>query len=194
MYIQIDRESSEPAYMQIYREMRSKIIAGACVQGARLPSKRRLAEDCLVSTPTVEHAYQLLCEEGYREIRPRSGCYVKYAPDRFFTVSAVSETGIQAASEAVTHHENIPFSAVAAMYRKVILDHGEGILVKSPNNGCPRLRDAIARYLARCRSITVSSEQIIVGSGAEYLYGLCIQKLGVKRQLPFGRVARQRGI
>ena len=178
MYIRIDRESREPAYMQIYREMRSRIIAGAFVQGAKLPSKRVLAKDCLVSTPTVEHAYQLLCDEGYCEMRPRSGCYVKYAADSFFTVSAARETGVQSAPAIITHNENIPFSAVAAMYRKVILDYGEGILMKSPNHGCLRLRDAIARYLERCRSITVTSEQIVIGSGAEYLYGICIQMLG----------------
>lgn len=86
MYISIDRESSEPAYMQLYREMRNRIISGAFVQDSRLPSKRELAADCFVSVVTVEHAYQLLCDEGYCEMRPRSGCYVKYSADSFFTV------------------------------------------------------------------------------------------------------------
>lgn len=178
MYISIDRKSSEPAYMQIYREMRIRIISGAFIQGSKLPSKRELAGDCLVSVITVEHAYQLLCDEGYCEMHPRSGCYVKYSSDSFFTVSAERNEGIHAKSIFTEHNDNIPFSSVAAMLRKVILDYGERILMKSPNNGCPDFRDAICRYLSRCRSINVSREQVIIGSGAEYLYGICIQMLG----------------
>ena len=50
--------------------------------------------------------------------------------------------------------------------------------MRSPNKGCMELRKAICRYLRRSRNIIVSTEQIIIGSGAEYLYGLCIQMLG----------------
>ena len=53
------------------------------------------------------------------------------------------------------------------MLRKVILDRSERILMRSPNNGCAELRGAICRYLSRCRNITVSAEQIVIGSGAE---------------------------
>ena len=40
MHIRIDRESSVPAYMQVYNELRNRIISGAFVHGAKLPSKR----------------------------------------------------------------------------------------------------------------------------------------------------------
>ena len=183
MYIGIDRDSGEPAYMQIYRELRGRIIAGAFVQGAKMPSKRELARDCLVSVVTVEHAYQLLCDEGYCEMRQRSGCYVKYAPDSFFPVSSLAKGSFTADISEVQHSENIPFTSVAAVLRKVLLDYGERILMKSPNNGCKQLRDAICRYLSRCRKITVSSGQIVIGSGAEYLYGICIQMLGRERKV-----------
>lgn len=75
---------------------------------------------------------------------------------------------------------------MASKLRKVILDQGERILMKSPNNGCPELRDAICRYLARNRNINVTTEQIVIGSGAEYLYGLCIQMLGRDRIVALG--------
>ena len=178
MYIRIDRDSKVHTYVQIYKELRHRIISGAFVCGSKLPSKRELAKDCLVSIITVEHAYQMLCDEGYCEMRPRSGCYVKYSADTFFPVSEIKEN-IQT-SEAIEgfYNENVPFSSVASMLRKVLLDKGERILMKSPNNGCLELRDAICRYLSRCRNINVSSEQVIIGSGAEYLYGLCIQMLG----------------
>ncbi len=178
MYIEIDHNSPVSAYMQIYRELRSRIISGAFVCGAKLPSKRVLAKECLVSIITVEHAYQLLCDEGYCEMKPRSGCYVKYCADSFFPVSDRHNDSVSPVVSAVIHNDNISFSAVSSLLRKVILDYGERILMRSPAGGCAVLRDAICRYLARCRSINVSSEQIIIGSGAEYLYGVCIQMLG----------------
>ena len=62
--------------------------------------------------------------------------------------------------------------------RKVLTDHGDLLLEKSPNLGCTELREAIKRYLARNRGIEVSTEQIIIGSGSEYLYGLIVELLG----------------
>jgi GntR family transcriptional regulator/MocR family aminotransferase len=62
--------------------------------------------------------------------------------------------------------------------RRVLSDYGETILVKSPNNGCSELRRAVAAYLARSRGISVQPSQIIIGSGAEYLYSLLVQFLG----------------
>lgn len=178
MYIEIDHSSTICAYMQIYQELRSRIISGAFVYGAKLPSKRVLAKECLVSIITVEHAYQLLCDEGYCEMKPRSGCYVKYCSDNFFPVSDKKNDSTTPSNSAIIHNDNISFSTVSSLLRKVILDSGERILMKSPTGGSAELRDAICRYLARCRNINVSSEQIIIGSGAEYLYGLCIQMLG----------------
>ncbi|MCR4655788.1 MAG: PLP-dependent aminotransferase family protein [Lachnospiraceae bacterium] len=71
-----------------------------------------------------------------------------------------------------------PFSVLAKTIRKVLLDYGDKILIKSPNHGCPELRGEICHYLARSRGISVEPSQVIIGSGAEYLYGLIAQFLG----------------
>lgn len=65
--------------------------------------------------------------------------------------------------------------------RRVLSEYGESILVKSPNNGCAELRGTIAAYLSRSRGISVQPGQIVIGSGAEYLYGLIVQLLGRER-------------
>ena len=57
-------------------------------------------------------------------------------------------------------------------------EHGDLLLEKSPNYGCTELREAIKQYLARNRGISVDSEQIIIGSGSEYLYEHIIMMLG----------------
>ena len=181
MHISIDHNSHTPAYMQIYSAIRSMIVNGAYPFGTRLPSKRELARDCGISIVTAEHAYQLLADEGLCELRARSGCYVKYTPEHSFPLSDYSQYKTSEHSSSDYHNDDIPFSAVSSMLRKVILDKSEKILMKSPNNGCIEMREAICRYLERNRNITVSTEQIVIGSGAEYLYGLCIQMLGRDR-------------
>lgn len=73
---------------------------------------------------------------------------------------------------------DFPFSVIARTMRKVLLDKSESILVKSPSQGSEELREEICRYLARSRGIFVTPGQVIIGAGAEYLYGLIAQLLG----------------
>ena len=72
----LDMRAEKPAYLQIYELLRQDIAAGVYAFGAKLPSKRSLAADFGVSLSTVEHALELLSEEGYVGTRERSGCFV----------------------------------------------------------------------------------------------------------------------
>lgn len=178
MNISVDFSNDKPVYIQIYEILKNKIISGAFPCGSKLPSKRSLAEDCGVSIVTIEHAYLLLRDEDYCETRERSGCYVIYSPERNFPSGFTSEKKMNKIPTNTYLPADIPFSAFAGRMRKVLSDYGERILMKSPENGCIELREAISHYLMRSRNINVSPEQVIIGSGAEYLYGLCIQMLG----------------
>ena len=71
----------KPAYLRLYETLREQILSGAWPWGARIPSKRATAEKEGVSVITAEHAYALLCEEGYLQARQRSGYYVLYRRD-----------------------------------------------------------------------------------------------------------------
>lgn len=68
--------------------------------------------------------------------------------------------------------------------RRVLTDQGEQLLRASPHNGVEELRRAVASCLHQFRRITVSPEQVVVGAGTEYLYGLIVQLLG--RDLSYG--------
>lgn len=171
----IDKNAKESAYMQLYNELKRDIISGELPLGSRLPSKRLLAGELGLSLVTVEHAYALLVDEGYAEARERSGYFAAFG-------------GVQRQERAlpVTHSEDslsdvpedFPFSSLARVMRRVLSDYDRRILIKSPGSGCVELRSAIAAYLERSRGLTVSPEQIIVGSGAEYLYSMIVQLLG----------------
>ena len=167
-------ERFEPAYLRIYETVRKEIVAGAYAYGTKMPSKRALADRFQVSVITAEHAYALLTEEGYIQPRQRSGYFVTYRETDGFS----APTGQRVQRRHTESPEvDFPFSVYARTMRRVLTEYGEEILVKSPNLGCWELREAVAAYLGRSRHMQVQPEQIVIGSGAEYLYGLIVQLL-----------------
>ncbi|MBQ4054717.1 MAG: PLP-dependent aminotransferase family protein [Clostridia bacterium] len=181
MKYQIDANNRKSAYMQLYEQLRHDIIGGKYAFGSKLPSKRLLAEEAYISVITVEHAYAILCDEGYVESRQRSGYFVIYKEGELISNT---ESLVLPPKHRKNQHNTkseFPFSVLAKTMRRVLLDYNESILVKSPNHGCHELRSAISAYLARSNGIEVSAEQIIIGSGAEYLYSLILQLLGEER-------------
>ena len=174
-------KQTKPAYLILYEALREEIVSGVRPFGSRLPSRRVLARDRGVSAVTADHSLELLCEEGYAEARPRSGCYVVYREsDGFTQPSALPERRIAAASRTADR-DTFPFPTLARVMRRVLTDYGEQIMVRPPNTGCAELRDALCRYLARNRGIRVLPDQIVIGAGAEYLYGLAVELLGSAR-------------
>ena len=85
-------ETKRPAYLKIYEALRDNITSGAYALGERVPSKRTMAEQTDTSVITVEHAYNLLIDEGYIEARERSGYFVCYRSEDAFPVGDSSDT------------------------------------------------------------------------------------------------------
>ena len=176
----VDKEK-RPVYLQLYSQLRDDIVNGIYSCGDKLPSKRSLAEEAGVSTITVEHAYALLCDEGYAEGRARSGYVVTFRTADGFASSAKAGNLYHSIHPAAHANYSFPLSVFSKTMRKVLTEHGDLLLEKSANLGCAELRGAICRYLARNRGISVDTEQIVIGSGSEYLYGLIVELLGRDR-------------
>ena len=170
-------DHSQPLYIKLYEHIKENIVAGAYSYGHRLPSKRIMAEEAKVSIITVKHAYELLCDEGYVESRERSGYYVAFREEDGFACSEKEMI-------SHTHHRHqmpelsFPFSVLARTMRRILTEYGEQVFEKSTNKGCALLRDEIRKYLGRNRSVYADIEQIIIGSGAEYLYNLIVGLFG----------------
>ncbi len=172
-------KENRPVYLQIYKHLRNDIINESFRYNSKLPSKRLLAEETGVSTVTVEHAYALLCDEGYAEARERSGYFVIFRKaDGFAASEAKTEPSSRPAARIKTDYPAFSVSILSKTMRRVLTDYRDVILDKPPNTGCDVLRSAIKRYLVRNRGIDIKESQIVIGSGAEYLYRLLIELLG----------------
>ncbi len=172
----IDKEK-RPVYLQLYKKIRDDIISEYYPYNTKLPSKRSLAEETGLSTITVEHAYALLCDEGYVEARERSGFVVIFRKTDGFAASSEQHT-VYTTYHTERSYPDFPLSVLSKTMRMVLTDHGNLLLEKSHNCGCTELRESIRHYLARNRGIKVETAQIIIGSGSEYLYGLIVELLG----------------
>ena len=180
----IDNAKGIPAYLQLYRQVREDIIKGVYSFNDKLPSKRTIAGEAGVSTVTVEHAYALLCDEGYAQSKERSGYFVIFRVDDGF---AGCETSKRSFNRTLPRKESdakieFPISVLTKTMRRVIADLDTTVLSRSPNSGCLELREEISRYLARSRGIEADAEQIIIGSGSEYLYGLIVELFGRRKK------------
>jgi len=186
-------------YISIYDKIKKDITEGIYKTGCKLPSKRILADEWGVSIITVEHAYELLLEEGYIESVEKSGYYVIFENgDLYFGKSPnlidFDESGKNNAGKALintTKEENsidfpgpsddinyISFDIYAKTVRKVLSMNPYEVLEKSPSFGLDKLRISIKDYLLRSRNINVFKEQIMIGAGAEYLYSMIVRTLG----------------
>lgn len=196
-------------YIALYEQIRRDIVEGVYPAGSKLPSKRNMAEEMNVSVITIEHAYELLVDEGYASAEEKRGYFVIYDPGRVFPVAesllrnfpiegnadgkyapesseAQKDQAVKSGRGAEGNTAYPSFSAplYVRLCRKIMSYNQDEIFEKSPGFGVDRLRKAIASYLRRSRGIETEPEQIIVGAGAEYLYGMIVKALG--RQISYG--------
>lgn len=169
------KQGKKPLYETLYEIIKKDIVSGRIKHGEKLPSKRTLAERYGISVITVEATYRLLIDEGYAYSKERSGVYVGAISgersDKENSTFALRESARQV-------NVDFRFSSLSKIMRKVITEYDRALLLKPPTFGCVELRKALARYLYRYRGMEVNYENIIIGSGSEYFYGMIVALLG----------------
>lgn len=200
---QMDQRDEKSKYYYLYTAIKEDILAGLIKQNEKLPSKRTLAEHLGISLITVENAYQMLKEEGYIESRERSGYFVTKLPtvqrekDKNRKLQLLDEPGqlprqnydtkesgkmLNQRLDQIKGESVFPVSLYFKTVRSVMAEYGDRLLQKAPNEGCEILRNAIAQYLLRYRGIFAQPKQIIIGSGAEHLYGTVVRMFGNEKK------------
>ncbi|MET1057535.1 MAG: PLP-dependent aminotransferase family protein [Pedobacter sp.] len=75
--IRIDKSLDRAVYLQIAHQMINAIQRGVLLDGIQLPGTRSLADDLEVHRKTVIAAYDELDAQGWTEIRPNKGTFVR---------------------------------------------------------------------------------------------------------------------
>jgi GntR family transcriptional regulator/MocR family aminotransferase len=180
---------SDSLYQTLYKQIRSDILQGNLKPGEKLPSKRALAANLGISVITVENAYAQLISEGYLYALPKRGFYVsdfkahvtapvRVSPQKSARPSEKSPRYLADFSSNQTESELFPFTLWSRVIRDLLSDSRVQLMTNSPCGGIAELRQRIAGHLRDFRGMNVRPEQIIIGAGTEYLYGLLIQLLG----------------
>lgn len=177
-----------PLYEHLYKCIKNDIVNGMLSADTKLPSKRSFAKNLGVSPITVENAYAQLLSEGYIYSVAKKGYYVADFSPEFTTLpapaekpAALQETRPQYFADFFsnqTRPDHFPFSVWAKLMRETLQERNAELMTKSPCGGIYELREAIAGHLRQFRDIHVQPEQIFIGAGTEYLYGLLVQLLG----------------
>ena len=104
--------------------------------------------------------------------------------DGEFAVSDVKKEGRYIADFTKNRmvSDMFPFTIWTKLIRQVLSEQQNALMTNPPSGGAMELRRAIAMHLKEFRGMIVAPEQIIVGAGTEYLYGLIIQLLGMDKK------------
>lgn len=84
--IKLDPESDVPIYRQIAYELESVILLSKRAPDQRMPSVRKLAEQCGADPNTVQKAYKLLKDEQIIYSKPGKGYFVAPKVDQIITI------------------------------------------------------------------------------------------------------------
>lgn len=75
--IRLSKDSREPIYHQIEKQLKALIAGGQLAAGTPLPSIRALSKDLEISVITIRRAYQDLETQGFIETVHGKGTFVK---------------------------------------------------------------------------------------------------------------------
>jgi GntR family transcriptional regulator / MocR family aminotransferase len=186
----LQHRGDAPLYVHLYQCIKGDLEAGRIKAGAKLPSKRSLAEHLKISVITVQNAYEQLAAEGYIFSKEKSGYYaatletpspVTEQPPRREAALSVPPPYLIDFHANNLGMEHFPFSVWARQLREILSEMGGELLRRMPSAGVLKLREVIADFLYHFRGMDVAPEQIVIGAGTEYLYGLLIKLLGRDR-------------
>ena len=125
--IQLSKDSREPIYHQIEKQLKALIAGGHLEAGASLPSIRVLSKDLGVSIITTRRAYQNLENEGFIETIQGKGTFVATI-DRSLKEATKESAVYDAFKQAVEIAKNYDYtlSEIEQLLKTVISEYKKG--------------------------------------------------------------------
>lgn len=199
----LDNDSATPIYIQIYEQLKEKIISGEILEGDKLTSTRRLSSELNVSRNTVENAYMQLSSEGYVSSKAGSGFVAENLDNSI--ISKLKRENITVAKNIIldvnySFNDNNSYNCDDGYNYKYNFEYGklsaqdfplriwkrisnkclstisaEDMVSYSSSKGELELQIEIMNHLRKSRGVSCNREQIIVSSGMEYCLSLLCQ-------------------
>ena len=194
-FLLLDATSAPPRGLTdwLVDQLRAAIDDGRLGPGARLPASRALAADLAVSRGVVVEAYRRLTDEGLVGGRGGGGTTVLHQPTRVPRAQPQPPMPLGGPprlprprlpiGEGVDLSPGVP--DLSAFPRNLWLRTERAVLTETPPEelgygdprGHPRLRAALAPWLARTRGLRAGPDDIIVVSGVAQAMALLAQQL-----------------
>jgi DNA-binding transcriptional MocR family regulator len=190
MKIPLDRQMTQPIYLQIRDRVKRLIISGMLQPGDRLPSVRQMAKETQVNKLTVIEAYGILEAEGLIHARLGSGYFVNssstvppqpatFAPDqRVIIPQPTSNSFCDSYITSLKAHRQADMVDFSMGFPQLFgLDDLQRIARRAMNQvvdnlsnydfpqGQEVLRQQIAQMLVQ-RGLVVSADDLIITSGS----------------------------
>ncbi len=196
--LKLTRNGRLPLYRQLYQQIQRAILAGTATPGSALPSSRRLAAELGVARITVTQAYEQLLAEGYVVSRPGAGVFVAgdlpllgekrpFSPTLSEWGERVLMTGEPETAAGVrpaidfgigrSFAQIFPYDVWRRLLARYLSTDDAMLSRYGSVSGFMPLRQALADYLARYRSLNCTPEQIVIVSGAQQVLDILARLL-----------------
>lgn len=189
--IVIDKNNTEPAYRQVYLQIRDQIVSGTLHAGTCLPKIRELATCLGIARNTVETAYKQLALEGYAHGTRGVGYLVEELNlDILREAAQVNEPKSQSLPQHATNPlgdnfnctydfcygnrnpRDLPIDTWRACANEVLSSKNiKDAAVYIDPYGLMGLRKQLATHIASTRGVICSPEQIILQPGTQPALG-----------------------
>ena len=195
--IQVDTKSDTPVYLQISNAFIQNIMQGRLRKGLKLPGSRETAAILHINRMTVVAAFQELDAQGWIEMIPRKGTFIKTNLPLLTPKKIAAETSVFALPEkpGFNYHEE-KFTSVSLtdfpMPGKLIFNDGfpdtrlapveqlirnmrsfsrlpahKKYLLYGGAQGTSFLRETLAAFLSDTRGLPITSKNILITRGAQ---------------------------
>ena len=178
MNISLNKQSSQPLYIQLFEQLKELIQQGILPEDCKLPTIRELSSDLKVNNITVVNAYKLLEDHKLIYKKVGSGSYVLPIEENLNINNAVSNEDDRQEYDYNTEEGFIDFATASpdprlfpmTDFKKAINDvierDGGNAFMYHDSRGYLPLRSSIADYLSK-KEIVVGPEDVYIISGAQ---------------------------
>ncbi|WP_297598180.1 PLP-dependent aminotransferase family protein [uncultured Cetobacterium sp.] len=183
--VNINKDSKETIYLQIYKNIKRQILNGNAKKGDKLPSIRQVAIKLDVNQNTVIQSYKMLEEKGYIKKISGKGCFVNSVSEfrveekempliESFKYGQISDENIINFYNGTPHPSCFPVEIYNNLVNEILKKYGGDIFQYQSIQGVDSLRELLAEEFEK-EDIFIKKESIQITSGTQQALDIVIK-------------------